>query len=69
VNVQRDVYGKLMPADFRGVLHLPYPVEFIRQDPPTYTDDPTIWPVHRSRSLVRDTELTDFHEQRMGIVR
>lgn len=66
MNVQRDVYGHLMPASFRSVLTLPHPVyRIVVSSPPAVTNDPLAPHVHRTHTQITDTETTDFHGQRM----
>lgn len=68
MNVQRCTDGKLRPAQFPSVLGLPYPVARIVKVVPMVHDDPWAPNVHSTHRLVYDTD-TDFHDQRMRIVR
>lgn len=69
MNVQRGIGGKLRMAEFRSVLQLPTPVLRVVRITSFVTDDPWAIQSHRIHRQVYDTETTDFHGQRMSIVR
>lgn len=69
MNVFRRTDGRLVPAEFPKVLGLPNPVARIVKVVPTVHNDPWAPNVHTTHVLVWDTETTDFHGQRMTIVR
>ena len=68
MNVERDAYGRLRPAVFDRVFELPHPVPRCVRLP---LPPPSEWgmQVHRTYAQITDTETTDFHGQRMTIVR